>query len=55
LEKRAEQVLPVSLGGWREKERLGVGWRNGPMYAQMNKGKNKKIKRRIFVFWGSYL
>jgi hypothetical protein len=31
LEKRGEQVLPGSEGGW------GAGERNGPMYAHMNK------------------
>jgi hypothetical protein len=30
LEKRAEQVLPGSKGGGREKQWVGARWRNDP-------------------------
>jgi hypothetical protein len=37
LEKRAEQVLPGSEGVGETGSEWGVGGRDGPMYAHMNK------------------
>jgi hypothetical protein len=45
LEKRAEQVLPGRGGGWGEKEKMGVGGKNGSNNVCTCEWMNKKIHR----------